>query len=219
MPASERSTVVLTSTAPRAIEWAAERLATGGVIALPTDTVYGVAASLSHPDALARLFEIKGRADDKPIPVLISSTSLIAHLTSEVPSDVALLLDEYWPGPLTAVLPARAGMPAAVTGPGQTIGLRMPNHPLAIEVIDRAGGAVACTSANRSGGRPASTADEVLEALEDQIDLVLDGGLAPGGVASTVVAFSGDRLTILREGPILAAQLQDSWHALIAGRG
>lgn len=210
--------VVLRSSAPRAIEWAAERIAAGGVIALPTDTVYGIAASLAHPDALRRIYEIKGRDERNPLPVLVSSSEMVPHLALELGRDVRLLLDRYWPGPLTVVVPARPGMPEIVTAGGPTVGLRMPNHPLAIEVIAKAGGAVACTSANRSGDPPALDAQGVSDALGPVLDLILDGGTAPGGVPSTVVAIDADRLAVLREGAIPAEHLRATWSQLLAAR-
>jgi L-threonylcarbamoyladenylate synthase len=213
----EPRTVVLPSSAPSAIEWAAERLVAGGVIALPTDTVYGVAASLAHKAALERVFAIKRRPQDHVLPVLISSTDALVRIAKRVSDEVLLLLDRYWPGPLTVVVPAREGMPALVTGPGETVGVRLPNHPLAIEVIDKAGGAVACTSANRSGEPPARSAREVADALGAELDLILDGGLAPGGVPSTVFAVENDAIRVLREGAVPSEHLLATWAELLRG--
>jgi L-threonylcarbamoyladenylate synthase len=186
------------------------------VIALPTDTVYGIAASLSHPEALSRIYEIKGRPPDRPLPVLVSSTDAVENLVTEFPDDVALLLDEFWPGPLTVVLPARSGMPRQVTAGGTTVGLRMPNHPLAIEVIAKAGGAVACTSANFSGQPPACSATETAETLGPNLDLILDGGIASGGVPSTVVEIDNSGMHVIREGAIPAATVFAVWNELLA---
>jgi L-threonylcarbamoyladenylate synthase len=108
-------------------------------------------------------------------------------------------------------------MPAAVTGAGHTVGVRLPNHPLAIEVIERAGGAVACTSANRSGISPARSAQEVVHSLGHAVDLILDGGLTPGGVPSTVVAVHGNDLHVLRDGAIATEHLLASWYEIRAG--
>jgi L-threonylcarbamoyladenylate synthase len=210
-------TVVLPSSAPRAIEWTAERIETGGVVAIPTDTVYGIAASLAHPRALERIYELKGRPEHNPLPVLVSSTLDLERIAAELAPDVALLLDRFWPGPLTVVVPARAGVPRRVTAGGATIGVRMPNHPLAIEVIARSGGAVACTSANLSGEPPACTAAEVVASFDDRLDLILDGGRAPGGVASTVVALQGNVLAVLREGAIPSEILHATWTELRTG--
>ncbi|MEA2596156.1 MAG: L-threonylcarbamoyladenylate synthase [Thermomicrobiales bacterium] len=213
----ERRTVVLQSSSPHAIESSAERLLAGGVISLPTDTVYGVAASLAHESALQRVFEIKRRPEDRTLPVLIASTDVLVRIAARVSEEVLLLLDRYWPGPLTVVIPARGGMPDLVTGPGQTIGVRLPNHPLAIEVIDRAGGAIACTSANRSGESPARTAAEVAATMGPELDLILDGGLTPGGVPSTVIAVEHDLVRVLREGAIPAEHLLATWDELLRG--
>lgn len=219
---SERSTVddgrvvVLESASPRAIEWAAERLRDGGVIAIPTDTVYGVAASLAHPDAIARIYDLKGRPSHQPLPVLVSSTDIVPHLTLGVDHDIELLMARYWPGPLTVVVPAREGMPEAVTAGGKTVGVRMPNHPLAIEVIAKAGGAIACTSANLSGQPPARDAQEVASAIGSEVDLILDGGIAPGGVPSTVVEFIDGEPVIHREGAIPGDHIRETWRDLLA---
>jgi L-threonylcarbamoyladenylate synthase len=213
----EGRTVVLPSASPNAIEWAAERLVAGGVIALPTDTVYGVAASLAHESALERVFEVKNRPGDRILPVLISSTDALVRITKPVSDEILLLLDRYWPGPLTVAIPAREGMPALVTAPDETIGVRLPNHPLAIEVIDKAGGAIACTSANRSGEVPARTADEVAVALGPKLDLILDGGRTPGGVPSTVIAVDGETIRPLREGAIPWDHLLATWQELLRG--
>lgn len=209
--------IVLQAAAPRAVEWTAAQLVAGGVVALPTDTVYGIAAALANQDALHRLFAIKGRPADRTIPVLVSSTDALARLALDLGDRAVLLLDRYWPGPLTVVIPARHGMPAAVMGPGGTVGVRLPNHPLAIEVIEKAGGAIACTSANRHGAAPARSAAEVAETLGPELDLILDGGGTPGGVPSTVVALDGDDLRVLRDGAIPWEHLLATWSAMAGG--
>lgn len=212
----ERRAVVLAATAPDAVAWTAEAIAAGKVVAIPTDTVYGIAASLSHPEALARIFRIKARDPRRVLPVLISSPEQVAHLTTDVDPDLPLLLATYWPGPLTVVVPALAGMPAAVAGHDGTVGLRVPNHPAAIAVIERAGGAIACTSANRSGELPARTAADVFDALGSELDLILDGGQTPGGTPSTVVRATGGRISLLREGAIPIDHLRRTWRELRA---
>ena len=213
----EARVVILEYSSPRAIEWAAEQLASRGVIAFPTDTVYGIAASLAHPAALRRLYEIKSRPLDIPLPVLVASPETAQHLTDGIDDDIEILLDRYWPGPLTIVVPALPGMPVEVTAGGSTVGLRMPNHPLAIEVINRAGGAVACTSANRSGHEPACDAQEVAGSIGDDLDLILDGGICPGGVPSSVIEFLDNELRILRDGAIPAGDLIAAWAEIRSG--
>jgi L-threonylcarbamoyladenylate synthase len=208
--------VILPASAPRAIEWAAEQIAAGGVIALPTDTVYGIAASLAHAAALRRIYEIKGRDEGKPIPVLVSSPAMVERIAVGIDRHVELLLDRYWPGPLTVIVPAHAGMPVEVTAGGTTVGVRMPNHPLAIEVIDKAGGVIACTSANRSGEPPACSVADIEASIGAELDLILDGGVAPGGVASSVVAIEAGDLVVLREGAIPHEHLLTTWGELRA---
>jgi L-threonylcarbamoyladenylate synthase len=202
--------VILDQAAPRAIEWTAERIAEGGVVAIPTDTVYGIAASLAHPSAIERIFEIKGRPENQPLPVLVSSLGALSHLVY-LDDAVVPLLDAFWPGPLTVVLPAASRLPEHVLGPGDRVGVRLPNHYSAIEVIEKAGGAIACTSANRSGQPPAANALEVAESIGSDVDLILDGGVAPGGVASTVVAIDGLTLRFIREGAISMAEVIRIW--------
>lgn len=202
--------VILDQASPRAIEWTAERIAEGGVVGIPTDTVYGIAASLAHPVALDRIFEIKERPDVLPLPVLVSSIDALSHLV-RLDDDVLPLLDTFWPGPLTVILPASARVPARVLGPGITVGVRIPNHPIAIEVIEKAGGAVACTSANRSGEPSALTADEVGRSIGPLLDLILDSGRSPGGIESTVVAIDGLTLRFIREGAISMPEVIRIW--------
>jgi len=202
--------VILDQAAPRAIEWTAERIADGGVVAIPTDTVYGIAASLAHPASIERIYEIKGRQESQPLPVLVSSIDALSHLV-QLEDAVVPLLNAFWPGPLTVVLPAATRLPDRVRGPGDKIGVRLPNHYIAIEVIEKAGGAVACTSANRSGEPPALNASDVAESMGAELDLILDGGVAQGGVASTVVAIDGLTLRFIREGAISMTDVIRIW--------
>nr|MDQ3045095.1 L-threonylcarbamoyladenylate synthase [Chloroflexota bacterium] len=147
--------VLLDARAGYGIEWAAEHVVGGGVIALPTDTVYGLGASLAHGDALRRLFAIKDRPLNKPVPVLLASAAALANVALDFDERVERLLARYWPGPLTVILQGRDGMPPEVTGPDGSIGVRVPNHPVALELLERGGGGLAVTSANRSGEPPA----------------------------------------------------------------
>lgn len=213
--APDRNPVILGSAAPRAIEWAAEAIVDGGVIALPTDTVYGLAAALTHPAALERIFEIKGRDLSKTLPILISSPDKLSHLAEGIDARIALLLESFWPGPLTMVVSAVPGLADAVVAPDGTIGVRMPNHSLALEVIGKAGGMIACTSANRSGQPPARTSAEVAATIGRMIDLTLDGGITPGGVPSTVLAIRDGRPVVLREGAISIEEIAAAWEELI----
>ena len=216
---SDRGATRLEAASPRAIEWTAEAITVGNVVALPTDTVYGIAASLSHPDALDRIFAAKGRDAKKVLPILVSSPAALRHIVPPLESDLILLLETYWPGPLTITLPALPGMPHQVVAKDGTIGVRVPNHPLAIEVIEKAGGAVACTSANSSGEPPARSADDVERALGDRLDIILDGGVTPGGTPSTVLRVTRTgSLQLLRDGAIPIEHIRRTWRELRAGR-
>ena len=209
---------MLPANGPGAIELAVERLLKGGVIAFPTDTVYGLAASLAHPEALERIYRIKGRDQEKPLPVLVASSEAAQDLTDGLTEQQRLFLDRFWPGALTVVVRASVGLPGRVRARDGTVGLRAPNHPLALEILQRAGGAIACTSANRTGAPASVTAAEVATSLGHDVDLILDGGFAPGGISSTVVGFHEDELRIYREGPIPREHLIAIWDELRAGR-
>ena len=202
---------ILPANAPRAIEWAVETLVEGGVIAIPTDTVYGLAASIFSAPALARVYEIKGRPHDRSLPVLVSSIAALERLTEPFDERIASVLDRFWPGPLTVVLPSRPGFEEFLVSESGGIGVRMPNHPLALEVIEKSGGAIACTSANRSGEPPALSAQDVATTIGNDIDLTLDGGMSPGGVASTVIAIHEDRITVIREGAVPGSVIAAVW--------
>lgn len=215
--ATNRDPLVLDHAAPDALARAAAVLAQGGVIAFPTDTVYGIGAALDQPAALHRIFTVKGRPEEKPLPVLLASVAALATVAADLDPRIARFAEQFWPGALTVVVPARPGLPAEVLGPGHTVGVRVPAHALARALIERAAGALATTSANLSGRPPARTAADVSHHLGSRLNLILDGGAAPGGVPSTVIAFDRDRLTILREGAISTAQLRQEWEN-VAGR-
>lgn len=202
---------------PRALEETIATVQHGGVIAFPTDTVYGLGASLRFPEALDRIFEIKGRDTAKPLPVLLSSLDRI-HLVAEMPSQkVQALLRRFWPGALTIALPARPGVPPQVLHPDGTVGVRVPDHSIALALCERAGGALATTSANRAGSPPACDASEVAAQLGDAVDIVLNGGYTHIGEASTVIRLDGARIAVIREGSIPPARLDEAWARIQAG--
>lgn len=208
---------VLALEAPRALEETIHAVQHGGVIAFPTDTVYGLGASLSFPDALARIYEIKGRDQSKPLPVLLSSIDKIS-LVADMPGDhVVQLLRELWPGGLTIALPAKQGVPDQVIAPDGTVGLRVPDHSIALTLCERAGGALATTSANRSGEAPACSADEITAQLGDAIDVVLHGGFAPCGKPSTVIRVDNARIATIRAGSIDPRRIEDAWQRIRTG--
>lgn len=192
------------------IDQAARLVRVGELIVFPTDTVYGIAAAVDRPDAVARLYVAKGRPLDRPIPVLISSVDQIQRLAPKANARLERLLRQYWPGGLTVVLEAADWLPREIVGDTGRVGLRFPDHPLALELIDAAGGALATTSANRSGEPAATSARDAFEALAHQAALVIDDGPSPGGVNSTVISIDGEKITVLREGSIGAADLPET---------
>jgi L-threonylcarbamoyladenylate synthase len=185
---------------PGAIRNAIRVLQNGGLVAFPTDTLYGLGAQVRSASAIERLYTAKDRPRDRSIPVLIDSPDDLGKVAFNLPEKALRLAGTFWPGPLTLVVPRREDLPR-ILGPTQTIGVRVPDHPVARELLRRAG-PLAVTSANRSGGEGCVTAEQVEEALAGRVDLILDGGRCPGGMASTVAEIDGDELRILREGPI-----------------
>jgi L-threonylcarbamoyladenylate synthase len=201
---------------PRALEQAIAVLQHGGVIAYPTDTVYGIGASLQFPDALDRIYAIKGRRADAPLPVLLASSEDLAKVSPGVDPRVLELASRFWPGSLTVAVPALASLPPQVIAADGTVGVRVPAHSIALTLAQRVGGAIATTSANPSGLPPATRASEVIEALGERLDLVLDGGYSRGGTASTVIRPEGDTITIIRDGAIPAETIRDAWRLVQA---
>ena len=185
---------------------AAAMLRKGGVVAIPTDTVYGIAVALGTAAGVERLFEVKARPPDKAVMVLVDALDQLADWVEL--SAAANALSTLWPGGLTLVLPLRAGalLPAALTAGTQTLGVRIPKHDVP-RSLARAVGPLPTTSANPSGAPEARSAEEVLATLGERIDLIVDGGPSEGGVPSTVVDCSGKRPRILRPGAIDADRL------------
>jgi L-threonylcarbamoyladenylate synthase len=188
---------------------AVEVLRAGGVVALPTDTVYGIAVALDAPDGIERLFRVKQRPPDKGIALLLGSAGQAETVGRMSPAATALA-DTCWPGGLTLVIPQRAdvALPAALTGGERTVGVRVPDHPAPRALAD-AFGPLPTTSANVSGQPEAGDAAEILALLGDGIDLILDGGPAPGGPASTVVDCTGAIPVVARAGAIPVERLAD----------
>jgi L-threonylcarbamoyladenylate synthase len=186
---------------PQAVEKAAHVIRAGGLIILPTDTVYGVAADLWQPEAVAALYAAKKRPPDRAIPVLLADFDDITIVSEDVPPLARRLAEAFWPGPLTLAVPKCPDLPEIVSA-YPTVGVRIPNHDRSREVIRACGGALAVTSANLSGQPSPVTAQEAASALGESVDLVLDGGPCPGGVPSTVVDVSGGELVIVRVGPL-----------------
>jgi L-threonylcarbamoyladenylate synthase len=178
----------------------------GEIVAFPTESSYGLAVDALSEPALARLFALKEREPGKPPPLLVDGESMLARLVERVPARARELMAKHWPGPLTLVLPARAGLPEPLVLEGG-VGARKSPHPIADALCEALGAPLTATSANLSGAPPAMTAAEVRAAFGDRVH-VLDGGRAGGGKPSTVVRVADDgTLTILRAGAIDPAQL------------
>ncbi len=181
-------------------------LARGELVVLPTDTVYGLGADAFSRAAVTRLLTAKGRGRDKPSPVLVASMDDAARLTSGIPAGARALAAAYWPGALTLVLPANDSIGWDLGETHGTVALRMPDHPLALELLRRTG-PLAVSSANLTEHAPARTAAQAREQLGEKVAVYLDGGTAPGGVPSTIVSFAGERAHILRHGAIPDADI------------
>jgi L-threonylcarbamoyladenylate synthase len=185
---------------PDAVEQALAVWQAGGLVAIPTDTVYGLSALPNCTDALRRLWRIKGRDDGAFIALLLSDLEELPRFAA-LPEAVRPLAQRFWPGPLTLMLPRTEAVPPEI-GEGPRVGIRLPALPLACALIRAAGGALAVTSANLPGYPPARTAQEVLAQLGPEADLVVNGGWVPIGVSSTVVDCTRWPPVIVREGPI-----------------
>ena len=198
-------TQVISSLDPQALQQAELLLRLGELVAFPTDTVYGLGALLANPSAIEQLYVVKGREAAKAIAVLLGDETALAQVAGALSDLAARLVGRFWPGPLTLVVPAHPALPANLS-PLPTVGVRMPDHPVALALLRRTG-PLAVTSANLSGQPSARTAEEVFAQLNGRIPLILDGGETPGGSPSTVVDCTGSEPVILRLGPITLEQL------------
>ena len=203
-------TEIMPTTHPRAIEVALQLLNSGGLVAFPTDTVYGLGAPAFLPRGVTRIYAVKGRPRTKAIPILLKGADTMAKVAEDIPLEAWLLAEKFWPGPLTMVLRRKSAVPKVVTAGGPGVAVRVPDHQFALSLIEAAGGALAATSANRSGQPDPVTAEEVLGHLGGRIDLILDGGRCPGGIPSTVVDLTASQPTVLRVGAIEREQLEEA---------
>ena len=196
------------------IKEAAERLRRGEVVAFPTETVYGLGANALDAGAVQKVYQLKGRPATSPLIVHVDSVEMARTLVTEWPPLAEELAGKYWPGPLTMVLPKQSFIPDNVTAGLGTVGIRMPAHPVALELIREAGVPLAAPSANKFMGVSPTTAEHVREAFGDAVP-VIDGGACTVGIESTVVAVEGDRLTLLRPGMIDVCPLPDGRGSLV----
>ncbi len=177
-------------------------LRAGGVVAVPTETVYGLAADASNADAVRRIYSIKGRPSDHPLIVHIEAAHQLGEWTPAIPASAAVLAEACWPGPLTLLVARAARVLGVVTGGLPTVGVRVPAHPLTLELLAKFAGGLAAPSANRFGRVSPTTAEHVRADLGDDVDFVLDGGPCPIGVESTIVDCTVDPPQVLRPGGI-----------------
>ena len=193
---------------------AAHVIARGGVIAFRTDTFYGLGVDPSNPEAIARLKELKGRDDRKPILLVISDASVVERFVAQRSKIFDALAEEHWPGPLTMVMMARPEVSYELTAGSGTIGLRLPLDESVRALVRVCGGALTATSANLSGEPPARTAEEVRRAFPMGLDLIVDGGTASVDKPSTVIDLSGSSIRLIREGIITRSELNLSLNKL-----
>jgi L-threonylcarbamoyladenylate synthase len=189
------------------IDQAVAVLRRGGVVAVPTETVYGLAADARNPAAVRRVFSIKGRPADHPLIVHIAEAGRLADWARDIPPAAYTLADAFWPGPLTLILKRQPDVPDIVTGGQDTVGLRVPDHPLTLELLRRFGGGLAAPSANRFGRISPTLPRHVADELGDAVDLILDGGPCAVGVESTIVNLTVDPPVVLRPGGIVTEAL------------
>lgn len=188
---------------------AAEILKKGGLVAVPTETVYGLAANALNGRAVKKIFEAKGRPGDNPLIVHISSMEELYPLVKEVPENAKLLAEKFWPGPITIILPKSDIIPNEVSAGLDTVAVRMPSHKDAREIIKRAGLPLAAPSANTSGKPSPTNAERVKEDMDGKIDAVFNGGDCSFGVESTVITLAADVPTVLRPGGVTYSQLKE----------
>lgn len=200
-------TRVIAATDPECPALAAGIIKEGGLVALPTETVYGLGANGLDPDAVDQIFTVKGRPNDNPLILHIADASQIDALCHHVPGSAYRLAEKFWPGPLTIVLPAKSCVPKRTTGGLDTVAVRCPDNAVTREVIRLAGVPIAAPSANISGKPSTTTAQHVLDDHNGKIPLIIDGGACRVGVESTIVDLTEDRPRLLRPGGITPEQL------------
>jgi len=198
----------LTALSPDDIAHAAAILRGGGLVAFPTETVYGLGADATNPDAVRRIFAAKGRPADHPLIVHVGDAGELGAWAREIPENARRLADVFWPGPLTLILRRSASVSDLITGGQDTVGVRVPSHPVAQSLLRTFGGGIAAPSANRFGRISPTTAEHVRAELGDRVDLVLDGGASEVGIESAIVDVSGDVPRLLRPGMIGTRQIE-----------
>jgi L-threonylcarbamoyladenylate synthase len=190
------------------IRQAAQIIQEGGLVAFPTETVYGLGADALNPLAVARIFEVKNRPSFDPLIVHVADTRQAEMLVQKIPAPALRLMEKFWPGPLTLVLSKAATVPDIVTSSLPTVAIRVPNHEMALQLIRECGRPIAAPSANLFGEVSPTTAAHVRQSLGDKVDLILDGGPCSVGVESTVLSFAESKPTLLRPGGVSLEEIQ-----------
>jgi L-threonylcarbamoyladenylate synthase len=193
----------------RSLARAAEIIRKGGVVVYPTETLYGIGADAFNADAIGKIYTVKGRGETKPILVIIDSPMMLRLLADEIPGPAQLLMQQFWPGPLTLVFKASTRVPKEVTGGTGTIGVRIPSSLLCVKLSGLCGCPLTSTSANISGGPVCRTIQEIQAVLHEGVDLYLDAGELPDTMPSTVVDVSGDVPRVLREGAVSSELIRE----------
>lgn len=193
------------------LDLSVQHLKDGGVVAIPTDTLYGLAADVFNSAALDRVFIVKGRPKDLALPVLVNSWEQVGKVAKNAPPQAQALAERFWPGGLTLVLEKAPGVPDRLTAGGPTVAVRMPDHPVPIRLINGLGGPITGTSANISGGPDLLTLAELTDQMADQVDQIVQLGPEPKGTASTVVDITFGEPKLLRQGAIPFDSIVITW--------
>ena len=202
-------TIIYSGDDTSGIKHSARILQQGGLVAFPTETVYGLGANALDAFAASKIYAAKGRPSDNPLIVHIADTRDVYELAEEVPDTAVMLMEAFWPGPLTIILPKKSMVPDGTTGGLKTVAIRMPSHPVALKLIKESGVFIAAPSANISGRPSPTTAKHVVEDMTGRADIIIDGGDVGIGIESTIVDLTGDKPTILRPGFITKSMLEN----------
>ncbi len=203
----------------RQVEQAVSVLRKGGIVAFPTDTVYGLGACINIPQAVERIYRVKERPRNMALPLLLADKSQITEVAQPVPPLARLLIDSFLPGALTIVLHKSESVPDIITAGGKTVAIRIPDHPTPLALIRGVGTPVVGTSANVSGMPSPLTAAEVHSQFGDKIDLIIDGGTCSAGTESTIVDLTGETPVVLREGAISKEELKQVCGDIVSAEG
>ncbi len=193
-----------------AVETGVEVLKNHGVVAYPTDTLYGLGAAFNDLEAVDRVFDIKGRPRNAALPLLVASSADVKQVALGLDPRAEILMEAFWPGPLTLVVPSTQATPDLVTGGRGTVAVRMPDHPVPQELVRLLGCPITGTSANPTGGPDPATAEDVRKTLGDLVDYVIDGGPAPIGQPSTVIDLTGERPRLIRAGALTVEAIEEA---------